>query len=167
MEISIMRAQRCAIICSESERKLLWKSEAFEEIASELRRRSTPLRVAAPNLPEVLALWLRPAQASWLLVLAHGAGAGMNHPFLENLAMELAAAGVATLRYQFPYVEQRRHAPDPRTGSFLLSNALAPVRRYRLRSALLRVGGAGIKQLPGRRHWATLSGGKGTRPSLQ
>jgi len=71
------------------------------------------LKVTPPNLPEVSALWLRPAQASWLLVLAHGAGAGMNHPFLENLAMELAAAGVATLRYQFPYVEQRRRVPDP------------------------------------------------------
>ena len=71
------------------------------------------LKVAPPNLPEVSALWLRPAQANWLLVLAHGAGAGMNHPFLENLAMELAAAGIATLRYQFPYVEQRRRVPDP------------------------------------------------------
>jgi uncharacterized protein len=37
----------------------------------------------------------------------------MNHPFLENLAMELASAGIATLRYQFPYVEQRRRVPDP------------------------------------------------------
>jgi predicted alpha/beta-hydrolase family hydrolase len=78
---------------------------------------STPdrrhLKLAPPNLPEVSALWLRPAQANWLLVLAHGAGAGMNHPFLENLAMELAAVGVATLRYQFPYVEQRRRVPDP------------------------------------------------------
>jgi predicted alpha/beta-hydrolase family hydrolase len=37
----------------------------------------------------------------------------MNHPFLANLVMELAAAGVATLRYQFPYVEQRRRVPDP------------------------------------------------------
>ena len=71
------------------------------------------LQVAAPNLPEVSALWLRPAQASWLLVLAHGAGTGMDHPFLENLAMELAAAGVATLRYQFPYLERRRRIPDP------------------------------------------------------
>ena len=71
------------------------------------------LKVAAPNLPEVSALWLRPAQANLLVVLAHGAGAGMDHPFLENLAMELAAVGVATLRYQFPYVEQRRRVADP------------------------------------------------------
>ena len=78
---------------------------------------STPdrrhLKVAPPNLPEVSAVWLRPAQENLLLVLAHGAGAGMNHPFLQNLAIELAAVGVATLRYQFPYVEQGHRVPDP------------------------------------------------------
>ena len=54
----------------------------------------------------------RPANARFLLVLAHGAGAGMNHPFLESLAQELGAAGVATFRYQFPYMEKRRRIPD-------------------------------------------------------
>ena len=58
------------------------------------------------------ALLLRPAKARRLLVLAHGAGAGMSHPFMEKLAGELADAGVATLRYQFPYVEGRRRVPD-------------------------------------------------------
>ncbi len=47
-----------------------------------------------------------------MLALAHGAGAGMTHPFLASLAAELAAVGVATLRYQFPYMEQRRRVPD-------------------------------------------------------
>jgi predicted alpha/beta-hydrolase family hydrolase len=45
-------------------------------------------------------------------VLAHGAGAGMNHPFLETLAQELAVVRIATLRYQFPYMEHRRKIPD-------------------------------------------------------
>ncbi len=63
---------------------------------------------------EVSALLLRPPRARWLLVLAHGAGAGMVHPFLEQLAVELATVGVATFRYQFPYMErQKRGAPDP------------------------------------------------------
>src|SRR5205814_3579767 len=44
--------------------------------------------------------------------LAHGAGAGLTHPFLENLANELSAAAIATFRYQFPYMEQRRRVPD-------------------------------------------------------
>jgi hypothetical protein len=47
-----------------------------------------------------------------MLALAHGAGAGMTHPFLEKLAGELADAGVATFRYQFPYMEERRRVPD-------------------------------------------------------
>jgi hypothetical protein len=55
---------------------------------------------------------MRPAKARWVLALAHGAGAGMTHPFLEKLARELAAVGVATLRYQFPYIEERRRVPD-------------------------------------------------------
>jgi predicted alpha/beta-hydrolase family hydrolase len=53
-----------------------------------------------------------PAEARAMLALAHGAGAGMTHPFLGALAAELAAAEVATLRYQFPYMEQRRGSPD-------------------------------------------------------
>jgi predicted alpha/beta-hydrolase family hydrolase len=61
---------------------------------------------------EVSALLVRPPKPDWLLVLAHGAGAGMTHPFLESLAQELAAASIATFRYQFPYMEQSRRAPD-------------------------------------------------------
>lgn len=70
------------------------------------------LKVAVPNVVEVSALWFRPANARWLLVLAHGAGAGMRHPFLGKLAAELAAVDVATFRYQFPYMERHRRAPD-------------------------------------------------------
>lgn len=70
------------------------------------------LRLVVEGAGEVSALLRRPADARWLLVLAHGAGAGMRHPFLEALAEELARANVATLRYQFPYMEQRRRVPD-------------------------------------------------------
>jgi predicted alpha/beta-hydrolase family hydrolase len=63
---------------------------------------------------EVSALLSSPAQARALLVLGHGAGAGMRHRFLEDLAEALAAAGVATLRYQFPYAEAGGRRPDPR-----------------------------------------------------
>jgi predicted alpha/beta-hydrolase family hydrolase len=58
------------------------------------------------------ALLFRPVDAKWLLILAHGAGAGMRHPFMERLAEELAACRVATLRYQFPYMQQQRKRPD-------------------------------------------------------
>ena len=69
-------------------------------------------RFAVPGNGEVSALLVRPPTARWLLVLGHGAGAGMAHPFLEKLARELAEVGVATLRYQFPYMEERRRIPD-------------------------------------------------------
>lgn len=70
------------------------------------------LQFQVESAAEVSALLLRPKNPRWLLVLAHGAGAGMTHPFMENLSNELTAVGVATLRYQFPYMEQRRRAPD-------------------------------------------------------
>ncbi len=60
----------------------------------------------------VSALLWRPRPASWLLVLGHGAGSGMRHAFLEDLAGELAARGIATLRYRFPYREAGRRRPD-------------------------------------------------------
>jgi len=57
---------------------------------------------------------LRRAPDSFCLyVLAHGAGAGMRHPFLEALADALAAQGVATLRYEFPYMEEGKRRIDP------------------------------------------------------
>jgi uncharacterized protein len=70
------------------------------------------LRISVGEAGEVSALLLKPAKAKCLLVLAHGAGAGMRHVFLEELAADLADAGVGTLRYQFLYMEQRRKAPD-------------------------------------------------------
>jgi predicted alpha/beta-hydrolase family hydrolase len=70
------------------------------------------LTIKVADAGEVSSLFVRPENTRWLLVLAHGAGAGMRHPFLGKLAAELAAAGVATLRYQFPYMEQRRRVPD-------------------------------------------------------
>ena len=70
------------------------------------------LRFTVPKSAEVSALLAIPKDCRWLLVLAHGAGAGMTHPFLEALSSELNSVGIATFRYQFPYMEQRRGAPD-------------------------------------------------------
>jgi len=61
----------------------------------------------------VSGLLLRPDGARLLYVLAHGAGAGMRHPFLETVAQLLGERGVGTLRYQFPYMERRASRPDP------------------------------------------------------
>jgi hypothetical protein len=72
-----------------------------------------PLEIATPS-GTVSGLLLRPGTASLLYVLAHGAGAGMRHPFLEAVAQELAGRGIATLRYQFPYMERGLNRTDPR-----------------------------------------------------
>ncbi len=59
------------------------------------------------------AVFLRPEGARLLYVLAHGAGAGMRHPFLVAIAEALAQEGVASFRYEFPYMQDRRKRPDP------------------------------------------------------
>ena len=74
----------------------------------------TELRIqVGDNVGEVSAVWLRPDDPWAAYVLAHGAGAGMRHRFMEDVAGALAARGMATLRYQFPYVEHGSRRPDP------------------------------------------------------
>ena len=58
------------------------------------------------------ALALIPSQAHCLLILAHGAGAGMRHANMESLAQALAERGVASFRFQFPYMERGQRMPD-------------------------------------------------------
>jgi predicted alpha/beta-hydrolase family hydrolase len=78
-----------------------------------MMRKETPVVVeVGSNVGRVSGLLLRPESAWCLLVLAHGAGAGMRHQFLEGISRRLADGGVATLRYHFPYVEQGRRRPD-------------------------------------------------------
>lgn len=61
----------------------------------------------------VSALLIAPPRAFACYVLAHGAGAGMTHPSMASVAEELGARGLATLRYQFPYMEAGSKRPDP------------------------------------------------------
>ena len=62
---------------------------------------------------QVSALLLRPANAKALYLFAHGAGAGMTHRSMESNARGLAERAIATLRYQFPYMEKGSKRPDP------------------------------------------------------
>lgn len=84
----------------------------------------------ASDSHEVSGLWLRPRGAHAALVLAHGAGAGMRHPFMTSVATLLAERGVATLRYQFPYMEAGRKSPDrPRLATTCVRSAARTARK--------------------------------------
>ena len=61
---------------------------------------------------ELSGLWASPANAVAVMALAHGAGAGMGHPFMEGLAEGLAGYGMGTLRFDFPYMAMGRRSPD-------------------------------------------------------
>jgi predicted alpha/beta-hydrolase family hydrolase len=72
-----------------------------------------PITIAVDAAQRVSGLLLAPPRARACCVLAHGAGAGMAHPFMAAVATALAARSIATLRYQFPYMEQGGRRPDP------------------------------------------------------
>ena len=65
------------------------------------------------SVGRVPAILLHPPDARVLYVLAHGAGAGMRHHFMSDMAEALAGRGIATLRYEFPYMAARSRRPDP------------------------------------------------------
>jgi len=97
---------------------------------------------------------VRPAHARWLLVLAHGAGAGMRHAFMEGLAQALADVEVATFRYEFPYMQDGRSRPDPPAVlTATVCGAIAAAAKEAPDLALL----AGGKSLGGRMASHTLS----------
>jgi predicted alpha/beta-hydrolase family hydrolase len=73
----------------------------------------TALAIEVGDGSAVSALLSLPADARAVYVLAHGACAGMNHPFMAAVAKGLAARGIASLRYQFPYMEHGSKRPDP------------------------------------------------------
>jgi predicted alpha/beta-hydrolase family hydrolase len=106
-----------------------------------------PLKIAVEGSGEVSALAMLPPGARALYVLAHGAGAGMHHPFMGAIAAALAARGVGTLRYQFPYLEAGGRRPDsPRVAHAAVRAAVAEARRLAPRLPLV----AGGKSFGGR-----------------
>jgi uncharacterized protein len=71
-----------------------------------------PLRIEITPAGPVSALLMKPPRARACYVFAHGAGAGMAHASMETIAAGLADRGIATLRYQFPYMEKGSKRPD-------------------------------------------------------
>lgn len=77
------------------------------------RSNAQPVTITVDDAHRVSGLFLAPPQAQACYVFAHGAGAGMTHPFMQSVAHELGERGIATLRYQFAYMEQGGKRPDP------------------------------------------------------
>ena len=76
--------------------------------------KTTSLQIpVSKSLGFVSAEIIEPENSKAVLTLAHGAGAGMNHFFMISLAQELARLGIATVRYNFLYIEQKKKLPDP------------------------------------------------------
>jgi predicted alpha/beta-hydrolase family hydrolase len=101
-------------------------------------RASSSAKVDAAGAREVhvagrTGLLLRPRGAKALLVLAHGAGAGMRHAFMEALATALAGEKIATLRWEFPYMAAGKKRVDaPEVAEAAVREAVAAGRRYKL-----------------------------------
>jgi uncharacterized protein len=73
---------------------------------------SQSLEIAVDDATRVSGMLIAPRESKACFVVAHGAGAGMQHPFMARLANDLAGLRIATLRYQFPYMERRGKRPD-------------------------------------------------------
>jgi len=72
-----------------------------------------PLKIlVSSSIGKVSAEYIAPPDAVCILALAHGAGAGMGHPFMVEMANSLAENGIATLRYNFPFAENKKGRPD-------------------------------------------------------
>jgi predicted alpha/beta-hydrolase family hydrolase len=99
------------------------------------------LTIAVDAATPVSGLLLHPTQADACLVFAHGAGAGMDHPFMAAVARELAMRRIATLRYQFPYMENRGKRPDPPHVCHATVRAAVAAARQRLPATPLVAGG--------------------------
>src|SRR5438093_1384284 len=109
--------------------------------------RLQPVTISIDDAQRVSGLLLVPLKARACYVLAHGAGAGMKHPFMVSVAEGLAERGVATLRYQFPYMERGSKRPDaPKLAHATVRAAVAEMSRLAPELVLI----AGGKSFGGR-----------------
>ncbi|MEA2877494.1 MAG: uncharacterized protein QOF14_2690 [Hyphomicrobiales bacterium] len=100
-----------------------------------------PLTITIDDTTRVSALLLAPPRASACFVFAHGAGAGMAHPFMAAVAAGLAERGIASLRYQFPYMERGGKRPDPPKVAHATVRAAVAEARRQLPAVPLIAGG--------------------------
>jgi predicted alpha/beta-hydrolase family hydrolase len=99
------------------------------------------LTISVDSTTRVSALLLAPPRASACFVFAHGAGAGMAHPFMAAVSAGLAERGIASLRYQFPYMEKGGKRPDPPKVAHAAVRAAVAEARQQLPDVPLIAGG--------------------------
>ncbi|MGN6248512.1 MAG: alpha/beta hydrolase family protein [Ginsengibacter sp.] len=93
-------------------------------------KRSLTIKVS-PEIGKVSAQYIMPSQSKCIISLAHGAGAGMNHPFMESLANALEERDIATLRFNFPFTEQNKKRPDnPKVAQRTIEAAIAKANEF-------------------------------------
>ena len=89
-----------------------------------------PISIGLPSGATLSGLLLRPAEPIACFVFAHGAGAGMHHPFMADLSQALCRRGIATLRFQFPFMESGSKRPDrPQVAQEAVRAAVAEATR--------------------------------------
>jgi predicted alpha/beta-hydrolase family hydrolase len=93
-------------------------------MAAGLSIKSLRIKVSK-NIGEVSALFYLPSKSEQVLVFAHGAGAGMKNKFMEQVSLRLAGLRIATLRFNFPYMEKGKKVPDPKPVCSAVINAAA------------------------------------------
>jgi uncharacterized protein len=99
------------------------------------------LALRVPEVGDVPALAMEPPRMRALYLLAHGAGAGMHHAFMESIATALYERGIGTFRYAFPYMHRGRKRPDPRPTLLATVSAAFAVASARARDCPLVAGG--------------------------
>jgi predicted alpha/beta-hydrolase family hydrolase len=102
---------------------------------------ATPVTIAVNDELSVSGLLDAPPRARACMVLAHGAGAGMTHPFMAAVGAELARRDIASLRYQFPYMQEGRRRPDPPKLAHATVRAAVAAAARLLPDAVLVAGG--------------------------
>lgn len=99
------------------------------------------LRIAIPGADSVSALLQQPASPRACFIFAHGAGAGMRHAFMSELSDALCERGIATLRFNFPYMEQGSKRPDTPAVAHAAVRAAVDAARNALPGVPLYAGG--------------------------
>ncbi|MFZ0452959.1 MAG: alpha/beta family hydrolase [Ignavibacteriaceae bacterium] len=117
---------------------------------------------ATKSSGNVSAVLITPEKAKYLLVLAHGAGAGMNHPFMEMLSEKLVEKNFAVFRYQFPYFEKGKRSPDPPNILTATVSSAIETASNKLKDLPIYAGG---KSLGGR--MTSTAASKGTLPDVK